>query len=280
MSTLATLLLSLMLSHGSPGKSTFSAEPVPACGSSADAPSCVLRPVCEEPSPLCAKPRWSAARQAWVRAETKEAAARRLAVAAQAIATVAVYLTRCTVEGVPVETCKPVTWPEGPVDLAKAMLTMSIWESGLREDIMAGIPPKGRGPDGEACVMQVMPSVLRKFAVWMPEADRAKATDEELAAQVLGTDDASLRRCYEAGGRVMARMRSVAQHSCKQRWTYSMWARYGTIGRCDTVGLYDDFAAKREKTFESFRRVKQPIWPEWFTPELRVALSESPGGAS
>lgn len=280
MSALATLLFSLMLSHGAPGQSTFSAEPVPACGSSPDAPSCVLRPVCEAPSPLCAKPRWSVARKAWVRAETREAASRRLAVAAQALATVAVYLTRCTIDGVPVETCKPVRWPEGGGDLARAMATMSIWESGLREDIMAGIPPKGRGPDGEACVMQVMPNVIRTVAFWLPEAERKRATDEELAAQVLGTDEASLFRCYEAGGRVMARMRSVAQHECKQRWTYSMWARYGTIGRCDTVGLFGDFAAKREKTFESFRRTKQPIWPEWFTPELRVALAQPSGGAS
>lgn len=280
MNALATLLLSLMLSHGSPGQSTFSAEPVPACGSSPDAPSCVLRPVCEAPSPLCAPPRWSDARKAWVRAETREAAARRLAVAAQALANVAVYLTRCTYEGVPVETCKPVRWPEGAVDLAKAMATMSIWESGMREDIMAGIPPKGRGPDGEACVMQVMPDVIRTVAFWLPEAKRAQASDEDLAAQVLGTDEVSLMRCFEAGGRVMARMRNVAQHECKQRWTYSMWARYGTVGRCDTIGLFDDFAAKREKTFESFRRVKQPIWPEWFTPELRLALAQPSGRAS
>ncbi|HKY40697.1 MAG TPA: hypothetical protein VJN18_32400 [Polyangiaceae bacterium] len=280
MNDLATLLLSLMLAHGSAGKSVFSAEPIPACGKSGAAPTCELRPVCAEPTPLCAAPRWSDVRNAWVRAETREAAASRLGVAAVALADAATFLTRCTVDGVPVERCKPVTWPEGTVDFAKATLTVAVWESGLREDIMGGHPPKGRGAAGEACVMQVMPNVIRSVAPWLPAYELAKTKDEQLALMLVGTDGASLRRCFETGGRLLARMRKVAQHECKQRWSYSLWARYGTAGRCDTVGIFDDFAAKREKTYLNFRKKTSPQWPEWFTPELRVALAGGAGGAS
>jgi hypothetical protein len=112
------------------------------------------------------------------------------------------------------------------------MLSSSIWESGYREDIMTGAPPMGRGPDGEGCVMQVMPQYVAQHVSWLSDEQKKSLSPEEVVEMTLGADSASLQRCYEAGGRMLAKFRSHARHKCKGNWVYSMYALYGTGGSC------------------------------------------------
>jgi hypothetical protein len=307
MSPLAKYIFMFLVNHTGPGNSVYSMELVPTCGTSKDAPACELTPVCPGESPLCAAPRWSAFRGGWARVETKETAARRYYNAAEALARTATYLTRCKDEaGSVLEECTPIRWPEGPHSAACAMLSSSIWESGYREDIMVGAPPSGRGPDGEGCVMQVMPQHIANNVSWLTDEERVKLTPEEIVQRVLGTDQASLERCYEAGGRMLAKFRGAASHTCRgTSWTYSMYSMYGTGGRCtatprgvvedeklDANGMVvldpdvklkprqKDWAAQREDTYKACmsRWPDGERLPDWATAVLtrtgdsRVAL--------
>lgn len=277
-SSLATQLLALLLQSAHPGQSVYSMEPLPACGSDAQHPACALSPICDVDSPLCSPPHWSPARHAWVRVESRDAAARRFAGMAEALARTATYLSQCRDEsGIPDEGCKPINWVRGTGqdrDLALAGLTVILYESGGREDILSGYPPMGRGKSGEACAMQIMPSEIRNYVTWLSPEELKKATDEELAQSMLGADAHAQAHCYEVGLRMLARARSQAVHRCKSTWTYSMFALYGTGSRCDSYGVLGDFAAMRQKTFLSFRNKKPEdiALPEW-------AVSLFPGRA-
>lgn len=271
MTPLAVRLLALFLAHTGPGKSELSAEVMPECGRDKAHPTCDVRPLCSIPdAPSCAPPRWSEARGAWVRVESREAAARRYELASEELAGTAKYLVRCVRDGVPDEACTPVTWPGGVETLALAMATTAIYESNLREDIMGGFAPAGRGPGGEACVMQPMPGTIRIHASWLTPEQRAEATDAELVAAVLGASRVPLRRCFEVGGRTLASLREQATRKCKgMPALYSMWALYGTGHKCSSVGILDDFAAKRLATFEKFRK-QTPTLPDWYLPTVVV----------
>ena len=183
---LARFILVILLNHTVPGGSIYSMQTLPECGTDEHAPTCEMARVCDGASPLCAPPRWSESRSAWVRVESREAAALRLRNAAIALAKAAEYLASCHRDGVADEACRPLSWPRGTRDLAMAMLAKSIWESGYREDIMRGAPPAGRGADGEACVMQIMPAYIREHALWLSPEERVSRSDEELAQQQIG----------------------------------------------------------------------------------------------
>lgn len=233
MSPLAKYIFVFLLNHTGPGESVYSMELMPSCGTDQARPTCQLNPVCITQSPLCAPPRWSTYRSGWVRAETREVAMDRYANAAIALARTATYLTRCKDEhGSVIEECQPMFWPDGPRSAACAMLASSIWESGYREDIMTGAPPMGRGTDGEACVMQVMPQYVAQNVSWLTDEQRMKLKPEQIAQMTLGTDQKSLERCYEAGGRHLSKFRSYARYKCKGDWVYAMYALYGTGGSC------------------------------------------------
>jgi len=193
-----------------------------------------------------------------VRVETRESAAQRYKAAAESLVRTATYLTRCTDEdGSVIEDCTPVRWPEGPQSAACAMLASSIWESGYREDIMIGAPPAGRGPDGEACVMQVMPQHIAANVSWLSEDQRLAMSTEDIAKMVLGSDRDSLKRCYEAGGRMLAKFRAHAGATCKgTTWAYSMYSAYGTGGQCSPSTTR---AALEKEKLETQGRVQIPV---------------------
>ena len=78
-SALAKSLLAIAVAHVPPGRSIYSAEVMPECGTDPEKAACPLARVCDRPSLLCAPPRWSKARNAWVRVESQEAGLRRYA---------------------------------------------------------------------------------------------------------------------------------------------------------------------------------------------------------
>ena len=235
MSPLAKYLFAFILNHTTPGNSVYSMELLPVCGTDKEHATCEVKPVCDTASPLCAAPRWSSFRNGWVRVETREKAAERAYNASISLVRAATYLTRCKDIGGNVieDGCKVVFWPEGPQGLACGDLASSVWESGYREDIMVGAPPAGRGPDGEACVMQVMPEYVSTYADWPIAKPVKDMTTEDWAAEVLGSDQEHLERCYRVGGRMLSRMRAAARYKCQNvSWIYGMYAMYGTGGQC------------------------------------------------
>jgi len=169
------MLLTLMLAFGGEkyaGNSPYSFEVAPSCGKDQSSPTCPLTPQCETKAWRCAPPRWSAARGGWVVPETKAGATARYKRIADSIARVAFLQARCRDEnGVVLEECTPSGWPEGPRSLAIAAATTALWESGLREDIMFGYAPMGRGSSGEACLAQIMPNQIRALASWIPQSE-------------------------------------------------------------------------------------------------------------
>lgn len=251
MSPLAKYLFIFMLNHTGPGESVYSFELMPHCGLDKEKPACSLEPVCSSKSPLCAAPRWSQFRGGFVRVETRETAALRYYTAASALARTATYLTRCKDEnGSVIEECKPVFWPSGPRSLSCAVLSSSIWESGYREDIMTGAPPAGRGPDGEGCVMQVMPQYVAQYVSWLTDEEKQSLTPEEVIQRTLGTDQQSLERCYEAGARMLSRFRNHARYKCKGDWVYSTYSLYGTGKSCYPTTQAENVHAKMKEAVD------------------------------
>lgn len=261
MGSIATAILAFYTAHANPGGSLYSFEALAACGSDPKAAACALGPVCEAPGPLCAAPRWSAVRGSWVRVESRDAALKRYQGLAEAIERVAVRLVDCKLPDGSVDfDCRPAGWPRGrgrAQQLAFAAATVALWESGLREDIQRGLPPMGRGPAGEVCVMQMMPNQVQGLAYWLPERERVRALKpaehEELAKTLLGTEPGALDRCVEAGMRALARARSTCAGK-GVAWDYGMFSAYGTGNKCTSVGIQGDFAAKRSKTFAAITR--------------------------
>ena len=264
MGSIATAILAFFTAHGSAGKSVYSFEELVSCGKDPASAACKLEPVCELPGPLCAAPRWSDARGAWVRVESSDAALRRYQGIAEALERVAVRLVDCRLPDGSVDfDCRPAGWPRGKgraQQLAFAAASVALWESGLREDIQIGAPPMGRGPAGEACAMQVMPDQIQAVASWLTKAEKQTALTKEkreaLAASLLGTEDRALDRCVEVGMRTLARARSTCMGK-GVAWDYGMFAAYGTGNKCNSVGIQDDFAAKRSKTLAALTKSTQ-----------------------
>lgn len=245
------LALMLTANGDGAGKSAYSFEALPSCGTDPAKPACQLERFCPEKSFQCAPPRWSDARSAWVRVETRETALRRWQRIAERAARTAYRLVRCRdEEGSVIEKCQRAGWPEGPETLLAAGLTTAFWESGYREDIQHGYEPLGRGPGGEVCLMQIMPSELRNHAKWLPERVRAAMTTDELVAEVLGDAPEKLDHCFEAGMRALARMRGACRHK-PGHWAFKMWSMYGTGGTCSFVADpgKKNFALQRYTTF-------------------------------
>jgi len=260
LSPLAKYFLAAMLAKGTAGSSVYSMEPMPECGANPKVPVCQIERVCESQSPLCAPPRWSKSRSAWVKCETREAAAARMERAAYALTRASVWLTRCKDgDGNVVEECKAVNWPQGPRSLGTAALSSSVWESGYREDIMGGYAPAGRGTQGEACVMQVMPEYIAQYADWEPAGDPEEMTSEDWAQEILGDDVESLERCYRVGMRMLVRFGRSARHKCRGAPIHGMYAFYGNGGNScgGSTEALGSYAEKRAKTYYNLMK----SWP-------------------
>jgi hypothetical protein len=211
---------------------------------------------------MCAAPRWSPSRGAWVRTETRDTAIRRFARIAEAAAATATRLVTCkNKEGVLDPNCEPEPWPDSERMLALAGLTVALHESGLREDIMGGHPPLGRGPAGEVCLIQVAVDQAPLYATWLPPEERTRISRsvlgrEQFAKTILGDSPAAIERCFEVGMRMLVRSRNACA-SGGVSWEHGMFAMYGTGTRCRLPAL-----AKREHTFNQLRSEKPVLAPE------------------
>ncbi|HMJ11418.1 MAG TPA: hypothetical protein VK524_08415 [Polyangiaceae bacterium] len=221
-----------------------------------------MKRVCDEPGPQCAPPRWSQPRSAWVQVESRETAILRYSRIAHAAAASATRLVTCkNAEGVVDPNCEPENWPDSERMLALAGLTVALHESGLREDIMSGHPPLGRGPAGEVCLVQVAVDQAPLYASWLPLEERKRVSSnrvarERFAKTILGGEPAALERCFEIGMRMLVRSRNACA-SGPASWEHGMFAMYGTGSRCRLPAL-----AVRERTFDRLRSEKPTLAPE------------------
>jgi hypothetical protein len=138
-----------------------------------------------------------------------------------------------------------------PFLLSSASFAASVYESGLREDVMVGRGwakkasddgGKGRGPGMEGCLMQIHPTVIQRFADIPPTIvahlkKKKKGANEELMQTLLG--EQNLKNCFKTGMRMLLRADSVCQwqhrnkkHSEKR--DFAMYSMYGTGNSCSS----------------------------------------------
>ena len=257
---LAHLVFALALDNGHPGRSPYSLEPVIECGTEAKAATCELLPACSERAPQCRPPRYSKPRHAWVRMESRATAEKRFAGIARSIARTAERLTRCDGEGE--NACEPIEWKGTPRSLALAALTVALHESGLREDVQFGHPPLGRGPQGEACLVQVALDQAPLNAAWLSPEERQRIAGsvkrrEKFAKTLLGDDPAALDRCFEVGMRMLARAR-VSCGAAGVPWDFGMFSMYGGGKSCNVPPI----GRTRSRTFQKLNAMEPKLAEE------------------
>lgn len=231
---LESLLLALMLQQVPPGRTQFSVEPAPQSESAT----------------------WSDFYDTWVVQETPEHAERRYATIARSFGTAAEQLLCTKLDGTKLEDCVPhpdaIDDKNRPLwstaDLSLMTLAVAIQESGLREDVQVGRggarkPSKdggrGRGPGGEACLIQLHPTVSWRFAAI--DADlrtRAEKGDrdarEAIQQALVGLDSEALAHCAGSGMRALLRARAhCAWAKPKQPWDWATVSMYATGVGCD-----------------------------------------------
>jgi hypothetical protein len=160
---LAEALLVAMEKLAPPGNSVFSVEVVPATE-------------CPHRQMECRDAHWSSFYNAWVRKESKEAGHIRYRHMAERLA----YALKDA---------------KDPIGDAGKVLGFAVNESGFREDVEVGrvsteketkqgLLGAGRGPSGEVCVMQILPSMAKRYGT---------------LESFLGDSDDALDRCFKAG---------------------------------------------------------------------------------
>lgn len=206
-----------------PSSSPYSVVPLPECGGP------VLRladlPAGPEPA-ACSAPgvAWSSHHGALVRLETPEEARARYATIARALDAVSLAVTSAP----PGE--RPI-WPWPRRELVAGLLAIARHESGFRRDVHEGVGGAALGDchrvrDGSrvcrsVCLVQVQTGGLDG------ERDGRRGRD------LVGLDEASTRRCFEAGAELLARSR----WSCARRgveWFAPSVALYGSGVSCGT----------------------------------------------
>jgi len=249
---LESLLLALMLVQVPPGKTQFSVE------RSEEVDGAV----------------WSDFYGAWVVKETPESAERRYQTIADALRAEAEAMLCRTLDGEPIAGCEPA--PEAldsgrrprwmPLDLSLLTLAVAIQESGLREDVQVGRgsarkPSKdggrGRGPGGEACLLQIHPTISWRVADVTEELRKAaekgdRAARESIQASLVGLDAEALRHCVRAGMRALIRARAhCAWAKPKQPWDIAAVSIYATGTSCNP-----DHAGKVMKRVLLYRKLR------------------------
>jgi len=247
MSPLATAVLALAIANAPPGRSPYSFEVLAECGTDPETASCPLEPVCADDAPACRPPKWSAARGGWVRMETRASAIRRYATIAHALSDTAERLMKCDRES----SCEPVGWGGDARTLALSTLAVALHESGLREDVQFGHPPLGRGPAGEACLVQLGLAHAPRYATWLTPSERDSAASskrkrEAFARTLLADSPAALGRCFEVGMRMLARSRSACGKA-GVAWDYGMFSMYGSGRTCKLPGVGESRRATLQK---------------------------------
>lgn len=168
--------------------------------------------------------------------ETRDAAQRRFARIATHLATTATRLVECrTLNGDEIAGCEPVEWGGTTKTLALSALTVVLHESGFREDVQFGRPPLGRGPAGEACLMQLAPDQAAQNASWLSEVERERVNRspkerEKFVRTLLGDSPDALGHCFDAGMRMLVRARRSCEGS--GAWDFGMFSLYGGGKSC------------------------------------------------
>lgn len=286
---LREIALAVLLNHTPIGQTVLSVERMPECGLDAQNPTCAIVPMCQPGTdPLCKEPRWSDWHDAWVRVETKETARVRYAELSLALET-SVRKVLCLnsdgtriqpvedEEGNIVSKCRPIKWGyryhskrnHGTVkELLLSAQASMILESGAREDVQVGrgrhgkpdsVGGLGRGPGNEACMMQIMPHMVYRFADWITDEEREKAKGskperERIAQQLLGRDQESIERCFTVGLKMLAHSRQVCERRSRAWyvknkvpyksggtywWAMGMYSYYGVGPSGASGGCYD-----------------------------------------
>jgi hypothetical protein len=199
------------------GKSAWSVEPVPVAECAPDATK-------------CQGARRSSFHGGWVRQQGAEACEAQRKVAARAL------------------TAELIGSPQPPL-WAGLVLGVAVNESGLREDVlngrgMNGKPAddggQGRGPSGEVCWMQILPSMAKRMG-YAPES-------------LLGESEEALRRCFRAGLFQLRWARSACSRKRRTLGGFDVgpaWATiamYGTGKSC--VSNNDGKTERRVRTSE------------------------------
>ncbi len=281
---LGKLIFVLLATQTSPGRSIYSFEPAPDCGTDPSSAECSLERACDEAlyregwsesqrkhfaseSPLCIAPRYSKARGGWVRIERRATALARYARIADVLSRTASRLVHChDGGGVVDESCVREQWPGAATTFALSGLTVVIHESGGREDIQEGHPPVGIGSGGEVGLMQLMPEYTPALASWLDEDERKTLLDAEPSKRIAWArsnllGQKNLSKHIEIGLRALAR----ARRSCagkKLDWRYGMFSMYASGSSCSA----GDVANHRVSTYvklEGFNRshALRVAWP-------------------
>lgn len=241
-SPLPVVLLSLLTSHTSPGRSIWSVEPAD-CAPALE--------VCEGAR------RSSFYAGAWVRQESEARALDRYREALEALDRATSRLL-CEDDAGKIADCKPLirstdksgrrVWTR--LGLETLAVAVAVQESGFREDVEVGrgrakAPSddggRGRGPGGEVCLIQAHPAQLWRH---LEESElRARAANdpaarEALALTLLGSDPAALERCWTVGLLMLDHSRRYCAWSAPRvDWDWSTVSYYGTGSSCDAVNL-------------------------------------------
>lgn len=150
-------------------------------------------------------------------------------------------------------------WDRGPADLARAMISAGGTGMGFRLDVQTG---ELRGPYGEVCHMDLLPSTLRTLVSF----EYRDLPDAELTALVVGHGYAPLRRCFDAGALLMVRLNRQARQ-CKEATDYATFALFAR-GKCSTkTDDGDELAAPRVELYWLLRARKHTVFPDWYKPE-------------
>ena len=196
--------------------------------------------------------------------ERRSTAIKRFAKIARVLASTQRRLLACDGDSEPTSSsCPRLGWQGSPRDLALSTLTVVLHESGLREDIQFGRPPFGRGPAGEACMMQIALEQAPRWAVWLPEEQRQRIANsprrrEKFAQTLLGDEPKAMARCFEIGMRMLASSRRSCSRS-PLGWAYGMFSMYGGGKTCRVPPI----GRTRGKTFQTLRAARPKLRAEF-----------------
>jgi hypothetical protein len=258
MDSLATLVLALSLRFAPPGRSPHSVIPMPECGTDPLGSACEGIPLCPDPVMQCRAPTWSRQRGAWVRIEPDVLAAQRYSQISEQLASTARRLQACS--GAESD-CPPLGWTGSDRELVLSALTVALHESSLRRDVQYGEGPLGRGPHGEACLLQLDVRQAPRFATWISGEERQRISDspearEQFAQSLLGGEPAALSRCFEIGMRMLA----LARRGCSASPVpadHGMFSLYGSGSTCNAPTL-----ANRARTLARLRAASPELRPQ------------------
>jgi hypothetical protein len=258
-------VLAMMLTVATPGGSAHSVVVEPACGTDPAKPVCDLTPA----------PRWSPYYKGYVRKETKEEALRRYLMIARVIEKTAVTMSTPAKREDGTE--EPAPWPWAASDLAQALVTIANHESGFRRDVHSGVGPSALGDCAywDTKGQRISLEHARAKGVAVRTACRSvclmqintggldKARFGYSGKEMVGLDEASTERCFEAGAQAFMQARARCAATKTHDWFARSVTSYGTGALCEKD------AAWTEARVNTFARIGK-ITAENLPKEARV----------